>query len=149
MLYPDIAMFYKLEEIAGARGKKFQRLWSSRPLYPNVNQKQTYDGKDENWKNYLGAMAEIKPFCDENGMITKTTTLTKSKYAEVYAWEKMLKMSPADRFGDAKALQEAGYLDCYVLFSLYHFDLQTQFRDLATTNPSHLENYVDILMGLK
>ena len=148
MIYPDVNMFEKLRDIATARSKKFDRLWAPRPLYPNINETQTYSGADKAWQTYLDALTEIKPFCNAKGVIEKTTTLTTLKSAEVYAWTKMLKAAPADRFPEARKLQEAGYLDCYVLFSLYHFDLQGQFKFMVNQNPDHLENYVDILMGM-
>jgi tetratricopeptide (TPR) repeat protein len=146
LMYPDIGMFGKLETIEKQRGKKFDRYWMPRPVFPDPFLEQEYKGKEKIWKVYLQALKDIKPFCNEKGIIIKSNSLSTSKYAEVYAWEKMMEAAKPEELSVARKMKAAGYLECYLLFSLYHYDLHQQFKDYVGNNRAQVEKYIDLIL---
>lgn len=145
-VYPDVSMFDKIEDAAAKLGKSFDRGWIERSIYPNViGKKREDETKDKAWLSYAGAQAKIEPFCDKDGLITKKNTLTNARYAEVYAWEELLANAPSTSFEMARKMQSQGYLDCYVFISLYHIDLQSQYKDFAANNRQRILDYLDLL----
>lgn len=145
-VYPDAVMFDKLETCANGLNRNFDKKWIPRGVFPNViGQKREGKVKDKLWLPYINAQAKIEEYCDKDGIITKTNTLTTSKYAEVYAWEELLKSAPATAFKEARDMQKAGYLDCYVFISLFHNDIYSQFKDFSTNNRSRISDYLDML----
>lgn len=145
LVYPDIGMFTKLENAGKAINKNFKRHWIERGVFPNLKDENLAQKlKDKDWQTYVNALNEIKPFCNNKGMVTKTNSLTTGIYAEVYAFEKMINSSNKE-FDFAKQMQLKGYLDCYVLFSLYHFDLNTQYQSFLKQNKNKLKNYIQLL----
>jgi hypothetical protein len=100
---------------------------------------------DPAWMYYQKAKDEIKSYCDSTGIIVKDCPLTQSKYMEVYAWEKMLKSAPTvpANLAFAKKMADAGYLDCYIFISVFHFDLYDQYADFVMHNMDRVKKYVD------
>lgn len=147
LIYPDVAMFDKLDELARQRGKKFNREWMYREIFPAVSYKQQpINVKSASWKYYLDAKAKFDTaLYDKKSGIIKDNSITKQKYLEVYCWEQMLKQAPADHFKTAREMQEKGYLDCYVLFSLFHHDNYAQYAHLSKTDRTRLRTYIDLL----
>lgn len=146
LVYPDISMFNKLYAFAEKKDKKFDKKWMPRGAYPNViGRVHPTKVFDKNWQPYMDAQLKIEPFCDTTGVIVKATTLTTSHYAEVYAWEELLKNTPSTMFTEARAMQAAGYLDCYVFLSLFHNDLYPQYKDFAFNNHDRMMAYLDML----
>ena len=119
----------------------------ARDVLPLQDAVSPYKGSDKGWIAYLKALNDIKPYCNSNGIIIKQNDLTTSKYAEVYAWEKLLEAAPNDpKFETARKMKTKGYLDCYCLFSLYHVDNQAQYRDFVSNNRSKWMAYINSLM---
>ncbi len=146
LVYPDISMFNKLNAFAEKKAKKFDKKWIPRGAFPNVMGKvRARPVFDKNWNAYADAQLKIEPFCDTTGVIVKSTSLTSSRYAEVYAWEELLKSTPSTMFTEARAMQAAGYLDCYVFLSLFHNDLYAQYKDFAFNNHDRMMAYLDML----
>ncbi len=146
LLYPDINMFQKIEKIQKRKGKKFDRQWIERKMYPKMD-KENLEQKvsDKDWKVYADALKEIKPYCNDLGIVTKSNSLTKGIYADVYAFEKMVNQSQTPEFDFAKQMMLKGNFDCYVLFSLYHYDLNGQYQNFKALNKDKLKEYITFL----
>ena len=143
-VYPDNSMFMKYEGLAKRTGKTFDRKWIPRLSEVNSLKQEEEESENSAWKVYQKAENEIAPYCDSNGLIVKANELTKSKYMEVYCWEKMLenKQFTSIDFKFAKKMKEEGYLNCYVFISLFHNDLYPQFKHFSKNNKSKIEKYM-------
>lgn len=149
IIYPEVSMFLKLQEILNLHHKNFTRHWSERKVFPNTMGDQPLNEKgDRDWMEYINGFSLIEKFCNKDGVIVKTNELTKSHYAEVYSWEYMLSKTSSDKFPFARKMQQAGYLDCYVMFSLYHIDFNPQYQHFARHNKERLKSYVEMLMTM-
>jgi tetratricopeptide (TPR) repeat protein len=151
-VYPDVGMFEKLEDAAYLNNKKIDIKWTPRGCFPNTikdTSKTDFNEYTEEkkvevkapWTLYQGALEKIQKDCDDNGIIKGTSSLTKSKYMEVYSWEEMLKNSTDPSLDEAKRMQKDGYLDCYVLVTCYHFDIYEQYKDFAAHNKARITEY--------
>ncbi len=148
LMYPDVASYGKLEDLAQRKGKKFDRGWLYRDILPTVSYKQPQIApKNASWKYYLDAKSNFDTaYYDKKTGIIKDNPTTKQKYIEVYCWEQMLKQAPEEHFKTAREMQEKGYLDCYVLFSLFHQDSYAQYAHLSKTDRTRLRTYIDLLI---
>ncbi|MCC7029051.1 MAG: hypothetical protein IT257_02015, partial [Chitinophagaceae bacterium] len=72
---------------------------------------------------------------------------TQERYLEVYAWEKMLTNASPKLFPFARAMEKIGYLDCYVLITLFHSDLYSQFKDFVKLNEDKIKKYYYLLIN--
>ncbi|MES2616526.1 MAG: tetratricopeptide repeat protein [Bacteroidota bacterium] len=146
MRFPDANMFDKLKFINSELNFNFNRHWMSRNYEINTIKGKHEAIADPVWGVYRDALEEIKSFCDTTGVIIKENTLTKSKYLEEYSWEQLLsKNRSADEFAFAREMQEKGFLDCYVLISLFHVDLYSQQQHLVKNNPDKVKQYLKML----
>lgn len=144
--YPDVRYFTKLEEIAEKLGKTFNRHWMSRDYMPNVVTSASQTPiTDEPWSYYRQAKDKISDYCNDDGVIKKSQSLTEMKYLETYSWEFMLKKSDTENkeFGFARKMQEAGYLDCFVMVSMYHITFSEQYDDFSKKNADRIRTYID------
>jgi len=149
LLYPEVSLFQKLEEVAKAQNGHFDRHWTERVVFPNTMGNQPLNEKgDRDWMEYINGFSLIEKYCDKDGIIVKKNELTQSHYAEVFAWEYMLQKTAPDKFPFARKMQQAGYLDCYVLLSEYHIDFNAQYQHFAANNKERLKAYVELLMTL-
>ena len=139
LVHPDIGMFMRMETVAKHLGKTFDRHWVTRDYEPN---KSLEVPADSPWKYYYDAKKNIAQYCDENGVITKENSLTKQKYSEAYCWEYMLQNTTDSRFSFAKKMMDAGYLDCYVLVSMYHINLNGQYKNLVEKDSDKIKKYI-------
>lgn len=148
LLYPDVAMFSKLEALTERKGKKFDRGWIYRDVFPTVSNKVLLtEPKNASWKFYVDAKIKFDTaYYDKKTGIIKDNPVTKQKYLEVYCWEQMLKQAPKEHFKTAREMQEKGHLDCYVLFSLFHQDSYAQYAHLSKTDRTRLRTYIDLLI---
>ncbi len=146
LIYPDVAMFIKLNELTSNKGNKFNRKWIFREIFPTTNNKQPLPNAKGSWQHYLDAKTSFDTsyYNLKTGLIKDNPT-TKHKYIEVYCWEQMLKNAPENEFKYAREMQAKGYLDCYVLFSLFHNDCLAQYTELSKTDRSRLRTYIDLL----
>ncbi|MFI5150633.1 MAG: tetratricopeptide repeat protein [Bacteroidia bacterium] len=149
ILYPEASLFLKLGQVAKAQHRSFDRHWTERIVFPNQMGDQPLNEKgDRDWMEYINGFSLIEKFCDKDGIIVGKNELTQTRYAEVYAWEYMLKKTQADKFLFARKMQQAGYLDCYVMLSQYHVDFNAQYQHFASRNKERLKAYLDLLMVL-
>jgi hypothetical protein len=88
------------------------------------------------------AWEKIKPYTDEKGIVKTGNPLTKQRYAEAYCWEYMLEKSNDESLNYARKMQKENTLDCYVLVSLYNYDLYTQTQDLIQRNPDKVKTFL-------
>jgi tetratricopeptide (TPR) repeat protein len=116
-----------------------------RYFYPNVI------GKDQDDVNgafgyYREAKKLVSDFCDVDGIIGENN-LTDHKYLEVYCWDKMLR--EAEEIPEvvefAQKMKEEGYLDCYVLISMYHIDFYPQVKHflMDEDNRQKVKTYIN------
>lgn len=148
ILYPDAGLFSKLGQIAAIQNKRFDRHWTERMVFPNTVGDQPLNEKgDRIWMEYINGFSLIEPFCNKAGIIVKKNERTTTLYAEVFSWEYMLRKSSQDEFPFARRMQQAGYLDCYALFSEYHIDFREQYAHFARNNKEKLKSYIEMLMN--
>lgn len=146
--YPFVDYFTTLETACDKKMKTFKRHWMSRDYFPNMMSVASQSAPDkEPWTFYRNAKDKIYDYCNDDGVITKSQTLTESKYLEVYSWEYMLKKSDTDEkeFGFARKMQDAGYLDCFAMVSMFHISFWDQykaFRD-ADGNRARIKTYIE------
>lgn len=141
--YPEPSMFLKLSDLYEVNGKKLNRHWFPRDVYINGCGSEPAEGLDDPWSKYKAAASEVQNYCKKG--ILSENPVTGQKYLEVYCWEKMLNdyngTDPNLLF--AKKVQSEGYLDCYVLFSLFHIDLYDQYIDFTAGNRERLLYYIN------
>ncbi|MGZ3901677.1 MAG: hypothetical protein ACXVDC_15225, partial [Bacteroidia bacterium] len=152
-VYPDLSVELKMEDAVYYSDKKINITWTPRATLPNKIIKDSaksdlnvYHEKTEKelkgaWLEYKNAMNKIKPFCNEKGIIIKSTPLATSKYLEVFSWEEMLKNSPDPMLGEARKMQKEGYLDCYVMVTCFHYDFYDQYKDFVSANKTRIKEY--------
>jgi tetratricopeptide (TPR) repeat protein len=141
IVHPDLSMFTRLDDICGKLNKTFDRHWFAR--YYSINQMDVDQSEitDEPWKFYREAKEKIAEYCNDKGVIIKQNKLTTQDYMEAYCWEYMLEKTTSSDFDFAKKMLKEGYLDCYVLVSMYHYSLNGQYQDFAATNADKIRKY--------
>lgn len=145
-LYPDQSMFMKLADLLKRDGKKLNLHWFKRGTIVNHSgSNPTKKPADENWQLYADAEKEMESYCNKDGIITKTNTLTQSPYLEVYSWEKMLKNAKTipDEMRFAEKMMKEGYLDCYVLLSMNTHLLYEQYAHFVQHNKEKIRKYIN------
>ena len=99
------------------------------------------------WSDYRAAKKEISKYCSDEGIIEENS-VTDDKYLEVYSIRKMLN----DNKGDlpeymhfAVKVMEEGYLQEYVMFSLFHVEIWDQYNDYVQSeeNRTKLMEFVE------
>lgn len=154
-IYPDVSMFNKLDDALRIQHKYLDIKWIPRQVVPGEPLDTViYSGRDINqyyeqpdmdkigpWKYYLEAKKKIMPYCDSTGML-RSNPLTKSKYLEVYCWEEMLRNSKDASLDEARRMQKANDLDCYVFITCFHFDCYSQFRQFSSANYGRILAYI-------
>jgi tetratricopeptide (TPR) repeat protein len=142
--YPFVGHFDQMEKICEKLDKTFKRHWMEREVMPSVITVNQTPQNEEPWSFYTSAKEKIADYCNDEGIIKKSQSLTEQKYLEVYSWEYMLKKSESDEkeFGFARKVQEQGYLDCFTLFSMYHIAFRDQYIHLRDNNREHIKSYI-------
>jgi tetratricopeptide (TPR) repeat protein len=147
LIYPDRKFFSMIEAIAQHTAHDFNSQWLPRPVFPilpNSLDEIVVDKKSP-WFYYQAAKQDFGVYCNPDG-IMRPNELSGEKYLEVNAWLNMLDSSnDASTFVFARQLRKIGYLDCYVLISLFHHDLLPQLQHLVATNPTKVKAYLKML----
>jgi tetratricopeptide (TPR) repeat protein len=144
--YPFIGYYEQMEKICDKLDKTFKRHWMEREQMPSMitiaNQSIS---SEEPWSFYSSAKEKIADYCNDEGIIKKSQSLTEQKYLESYSWEYMLKKSETDdqEFGFARKMQEQGFLDCFTLFSMFHISVWDQYQHLRDNNRAHIKSYIE------
>lgn len=151
-VYPDYSDEEKLSDAAYFLSRKVNITWTPRPVFPNKIEDTanpdlnayTPDKELEAkkpWTYYEAALDKIKGYCNNKGIIVKPNPLTQSRYLEVYSWEEMLANSNDPQLDEARKMQKAGYLDCYVLVTCFHQDFYPQYLDFVSKNRDKVMQY--------
>ncbi|KXK42626.1 MAG: hypothetical protein UZ11_BCD004001225 [Bacteroidetes bacterium OLB11] len=141
MKYPHAHLFKVLGKILEKTGRELNTQWIKREVYPlktkNINEEIVVDDKSP-WWHYQSVKQDVFNFYDTSGVVVPNEK-TQERYLEVYAWKKMLNNTSPKHFQFARAMEKMGYLDCYVLISLFHIDLYSQFIDIVKTHPEKVK----------
>jgi tetratricopeptide (TPR) repeat protein len=147
LIYPDRKFFSMIEAIAQHTAHDFNSQWLPRavyPILPNSLDEIVVDKKSP-WFFYQAAKQDFGVYCNPDG-IMQPNELSGETYLEVNAWLNMLdSANDASTFVFARQLRKIGYLDCYVLISLFHHDLLAQLQHLVATNPTKVKAYLKML----
>ena len=149
LIYPENQYWTLLKRIMAKTGRDFDLQWIPREVYP-LTTKQTYEeiiAKEKTpWWHYQFAKGEVYGYYDTAGMV-RPNDKTAEPYLEVYGWKFMLNRSGMDRFPFARVMDDLGYLDCYVLVTLFHQDLYGQFADLVRREPEKVRKYLYLVLN--
>lgn len=149
MKFPHPHLFQLLGRILEKTGRELHTQWIKREVFPlktkNINEEIIVDDKSP-WWHYQSVKQDVFNFYDTLGIVVPNEK-TQERYLEVYAWKKMLNNSSPKLFQFARAMDKIGYLDCYVLISLFHIDLYSQYLDLVKINPEKVKKYFYILIN--
>lgn len=142
---PSLDIKLKFQRILSQENKYMDDHRLIRSFYPNkIDVEQ--DPLDGFLAPYREAKDEISKYCDEYGIIEENGK-TKDKYLEVYSWRRILEdiNDVPDYLEFAVQMEEDGYLDCYVLFSLYHYDFHEQVIDFLSydENKAKVKEYIE------
>jgi tetratricopeptide (TPR) repeat protein len=147
LIYPDRKFFSMIEDIAQHTAHDFNSQWLPRPVYPILpnSMDEIVVDKKSPWFFYQAAKQDFASYANPDGVM-RPNELSGEKYLEVNAWINMLdSANDASTFVFARQLRKIGYLDCYVLISLFHHDLLPQLQHLVATNPQKVQTYLKML----
>jgi len=80
------------------------------------------------WKPYRDAKLKISENCNDSGIVSLQNG--KFDYLELFSWRSLLdyhRESKPEFLKFAYAMEDAGYLDCYVMWAMFHFDFREQY----------------------
>lgn len=144
--YPFSGYFTQMDKICDKKDKTFKLHWMERDYSPNMlNLTSQSSITDEPWSHYRSAKEKIADYCNDEGIIKKSQTITDQKYLESYSWELMLKKTETEdhEFGFARKQQEQGYLDCFSFFSMFHIAFWDQYAHFRDANHDRLKAYIE------
>jgi Flp pilus assembly protein TadD len=149
MKYPQSHYNSLLRRIVEKTGHTFDSQWLPREVFPlsttNVQEEIIVNDKSP-WWHYQAARNDVFNYYDTTGIVIPNDK-TEVRYLEVYAWKKMLNNSSPKLFQFARAMDKVGYLDCYVLITLFHNDLYGQFKDFVALNDDKIKKYFYLLIN--
>jgi tetratricopeptide (TPR) repeat protein len=151
-VYPDCSMTMKLDDAAYLSNKQVDIRFTARgalPLEPgspllekSLNAYRPADRKiDGPWIHYDAAAATLKDRYNGSGILKNDADGTAERYLDVQRWSEMLRKSSDVTLAEARRMQQAGYLDCYVLVTCYHPDIYPQYRHFAANNSDKIKRY--------
>lgn len=149
MRYPQSHYTALLKRIIEKTGFGFDPQWIPREVFPlsTAHLQEAIVVNDKSpWWHYQAARQDIFNYYDTTGIVIPNDSTTE-RYLEVYAWKKMLAGAGPDHFQFARAMQKVGYLDCYVLVTLFHNDLYGQFKDFTELNADKIKKYFYLLIN--
>lgn len=150
MRYPEKKYYTLLEQIHARTAKIYESQWVPRdvfPITPNNNVEDIIVDDKNPWYWYQAAKLEVIGYSQPNGILLPNE-ITKEKYLEVYAWEKMLdSCKDQNKFAFARVMRKIGYLDCYVYLTVYHHYLYPQFKEFTKTHRKKMEAYFLMLLN--
>lgn len=149
MKYPQSHYIALLKRIIEKTGRGFDPQWLPREVYPLSTthmQEEIIVSDKSPWWHYQAARQDVFNYFDTTGIVIPNDK-TQERYLEVYAWKKMLNNSSPKYFQFARAMDKVGYLDCYVLITLFHNDIYGQFKDFAELNVDKIKKYYYMLIN--
>lgn len=149
MIYPEAAYIALLKRIMSKMGTTLDTHWIQREVFP-LTTAHVYEeiiAKEKTpWWQYQAAKQEVHGYYDSLGMV-RPNEKTTEHYLEMYGWKYMLNRTGTDKFAFARVMQDIGYLDCYVLITLFHQDVYSQFADLVKKEPDKVKKYFYLLLN--
>jgi hypothetical protein len=149
-IYPDKLYFHFLKDLSGKMNRDFVSQWIPRMCFPITTANyQTMYVEDENnpWYHYQGAKMKYVSYANATGIL-RPNEITPEKYLEVACFMDMLDSTKDEpRLKFAREMKALGYLDCYVLISLFHIDLYPQYMHLVKSNPTKVQAYYTMLLN--
>lgn len=146
-VYPGFDMKGFYNEVLYIENKYMDENRLYRTFYPNKpDDVEEYEFSGV-FAPYRKARNEINGFCNPEGIIEKNNE-TNEVYLEVYSWVRMLEYYESrptpEYLKFAEEMLEDGYLDCYVLVSLFHYDLYPQFKHFMSfpENKERTKDYI-------
>ncbi len=149
MKYPQSHYFDLLRRILEKTGRGLDPQWIPREVYPLATtrmQEEIIVNDKSPWWHYQAARQDVFNYFDSTGIVIPNDK-TQERYLEVYAWKKMLTNSSPKHFQFARAMEKVGYLDCYVLITLFHNDLYGQYKDFVELNQDKIKKYFYLLLN--
>ena len=150
MRYPGQNYKNYLREILSIENKVFNSRRLSRNFEPNRIGTTHIGEVPDLWKPYREAKSEVAKKCNDYGIISDDDSFDKGgghvDYLELYSWRKMLdahRTEKPEELAFAYEMEEAGYLDCYVFWSMYHFDFYDQYAHWAKGNHDRIKYYIE------
>lgn len=146
-VYPGFDLKDYYQEILYVENKYMDehRLWRS--FYPNNFSDKNQQSFSGPFKAYRDAKDDISKYCNEDGII-EPNGVTNDKHLEVYSWHVLLESFDGEvpsYLEFAEEMEEEGYLDCYVMVSLFHYDIYPQFKDFMSyeENRTRTKEYIE------
>ena len=144
LTYPDVNMFFKFQDIQEAMGNSVNLYFIPRFFLINDIDKKQGEKLEAPWHLYRQAKDLVESYTDKDGIISQNDE-TDITYLEVFSWDYMLRNIDKEEYPDlafAFEMQEKGYLDCYVLFSLFNIHLYNQYVHFKEGNESKITDYL-------
>lgn len=149
MIYPQQNYFHSIQQIMEKKGKVFNAQWIKREVYP-LTTAHVYEEiialEKTPWWHYQAAKQDVHSYFDTLGLV-RPNEKTNEPYLEVYGWKSMLNSTGRDKFPFARAMDKIGYLDCYVLITLFHQDVYGQYADFVKKHPEKVKKYFYLLIN--
>jgi tetratricopeptide (TPR) repeat protein len=139
--YPDVSMFIMMDDICDGLDEKFDKKWMPRFYLPNSPGIAQDPIAEEPWSFYRHAKNEGESNFNKVGVkFGKDSTVS---CFEVYSWEQMLEndKTHSENLQTAREMKKDGYLDCYVMVSLFHITFYPQYRYFADANADRIRKY--------
>ncbi len=149
MIYPEQSLFDLLYYIKHKNHRLLSQNWFPRTVSINSFTYENEEVITQPWNEYRNAKNDVDDLCSPTGIINDIN-VTRTRYLEVYSWSKMLQYHkiPSPIFEFASKMSKAGYLDCFVLFSMFHHDVYPQYADFISNpkNKIKLRTYIDKML---
>ncbi len=129
-IYPSNGIKYRYSNILKLENKWLYTHHIKRDFYPNNISDSSQENLLPPYNTYRTSKTKAKRFTDKEGIITSSQI--KDKYLEVFSWREFLNTHRDNlpkEFRFAQKMNQEGYLDCYIFFSLFHTDIYPQFND--------------------
>ncbi|MFM2387398.1 MAG: hypothetical protein RL660_2155 [Bacteroidota bacterium] len=148
LLYPERKFFSMWASIAQQTAHEFKSQWVPRPVFPILAGRDIDEilAEDKSpWQHYQAAKSTYGVYSDSTGIMRKNE-ISGEEYLEVNAWLAMLDSTKdLKQFEFARHMRKIGYLDCYVLVSLFHHDLYPQYEHLIKNHQKKVQAYLKML----
>jgi tetratricopeptide (TPR) repeat protein len=150
--YPGQDVKLKLQEVLRQENKYMNEHRFIRGFFPNdmVAVEQDMLSNVPFWSDYRKAKLEVESFCNDEGIIENNAKV-KDQYLEVYSFRRMLEenqdnLPPYLKFADE--MRKKGFLEPYVLVSMYHIDFfpQLQHYVLKKENRAKIIEYIETFL---
>ncbi|MFT5513641.1 MAG: tetratricopeptide (TPR) repeat protein, partial [Bacteroidia bacterium] len=151
--FPEVGMFSRCSDYAEKMGKEFEQEWIPKQCPVNVAtdtveiETMNLEQYPEYWEYYVEAKGKIARYTDKDGMLS-TNSLTDYMTLEAYCWDHMLERADKDieELAFARKMKAAGYLEPYVLISLFHYDLFDQYKAYIAGHKTEAEAFLHALV---